>query len=322
MSLMIACTLRRPDGWSVLLARGRHLSGEYPFSQLQVQNSIAAMLSSKTSCPCDHMNVSLSYNRTKPNPRTSPLHLAPLLGPVQPAARVLAHPGPSRVLGQPRRGAASHAGLAVEYDLLVLGRPRVPETVLEVLLGDVEAVGLRRHGDVDRARHAAGRLELAWLPDICGGSGAWVSWACSLSFSPLFLVRLCVCMETIREEGQSIFGLKGTEGRGSCRTDYYNVGFRVLGEFLDLCTGNCNSSAILSVCLFMLPSFPPPVPVCRSLSIVARVGRVGRKGVEGPMRNVHPQNSISCSPRAAAGSTCGCQRERLLRRVAGQGPTA
>lgn len=74
-----------------------------------------------------------------------------------------------------------------------------------------------------------------------------------------------------------ILGLEGTEERGSCRTDYYNVGFRFLGEFLDLYTGNCNSSAILSVRVSAHVAFCP-LPRYLSAGLVLIVAPAWRGG--------------------------------------------
>lgn len=65
---------------------------------------------------------------------------------------------------------------------------------------------------------------------------------------------------------------RGQERRGSCRTDYYNVGIRVLREFLDLCAGNDTSSVSLSICLPVSPQVPPSVPVDRTQSGRSRIG--------------------------------------------------
>lgn len=74
--------------------------------------------------------------------RTSlPLHLAALLRPILPTARVLADPCPTSFLGQASRRPAAHAGLTIEDDLSVLARARKAETVFELLIGQEEAVG-------------------------------------------------------------------------------------------------------------------------------------------------------------------------------------
>ena len=97
-----------------------------------------------------------------------PLHLPPLLNPVQPAPGVLARvspPGAPRQLG---RRPAAHPSLAIENHLGVLGRPRVSQSVFELLLADVEAVGLGHDGDVDCPWDAACILQLAWFACVCG----------------------------------------------------------------------------------------------------------------------------------------------------------
>lgn len=58
MSLMIACTLCRLDGWSDLLVRGKHLWKEFLFSQLQVQQHCCHALP-QASHPRDRVNVSV-----------------------------------------------------------------------------------------------------------------------------------------------------------------------------------------------------------------------------------------------------------------------
>lgn len=102
--------------------------------------------------------------------------------------------------------------------------------------------------------------------------------------SPAFSFHTPVCMyiEDAGEGGDLSFDLKGRTRRGSCRTDYYNVGFRVLRELLDLCASNGNSSASLSVSLSALPSIPPSMGVCRSR--LHYDSESAGWGGEGPMR--------------------------------------
>lgn len=106
---------------------------------------------------------------------TSPLDLATIACPVEPAARVFTNVSPASLPRETRRRAAANPSLAVEDDLLVLGRPRPSEAVLELLLGDVEAVGRGAHGDVDRAWYVARGLELAGLSHVCSRHGRHVS---------------------------------------------------------------------------------------------------------------------------------------------------
>ncbi|GJC93937.1 hypothetical protein ColKHC_02763 [Colletotrichum higginsianum] len=95
------------------------------------------------------------------------LDLAAVLLPIQEASGVLADPGPSCLLGQRRRRAAPHAGLAVEDEFRILGGPWESVPVLKVVLGNVEALRRRRNGDVHGRGDAARLLKLAWFAGVC-----------------------------------------------------------------------------------------------------------------------------------------------------------
>lgn len=70
------------------------------------------------------------------------------------------------MLGQSRRRARPHAGLAVEQQLLVLGGLLEAVHVLKVLLGEMEALHRGCDGDGDGAGDLAGFLELDDFADI------------------------------------------------------------------------------------------------------------------------------------------------------------
>jgi hypothetical protein len=90
----------------------------------------------------------------------------PVLLPVQPAPRILAHILPPRMLRQLRRRATPNSGFAVDYDFGVFARSLEAEAVLELLVRHVEAVWDRRDGDVDCARNGAAGFELVFLADV------------------------------------------------------------------------------------------------------------------------------------------------------------
>lgn len=71
------------------------------------------------------------------------------------------------MLRQPRGRPRAHAGLAVEEQGRVLGRARVAVQVLEVLVGDVEALDGGGDGDVDCAGDLARVEELVGFADVC-----------------------------------------------------------------------------------------------------------------------------------------------------------
>lgn len=103
----------------------------------------------------------------------SPLNLAPLAAPLDPAARVLPDPLPAGLARDARGGPAAHPGLAVEDDLVVIVvfglRAREPEPVLKLLRADVEAVRARRDRDVEGPRDPARLADLAGLADVDEG---------------------------------------------------------------------------------------------------------------------------------------------------------
>lgn len=99
--------------------------------------------------------------------RNLPLYLPPISHPVKPTARILASLGPPSIPGELGRRAAAHTGLAVEDHLSVFGRARVAESIFELVLADVETVGLRSYRDVDGPGDFACILELAWFTGVC-----------------------------------------------------------------------------------------------------------------------------------------------------------
>jgi len=104
-------------------------------------------------------------------PIVSLLRRATLLRPIEPTARILSHLCPAGLPRQLGSGAASHAGLAVDDYLCILGRARVAEPALEIFVADEEAVRERRNGDVDSAGDAAGILKFMGLADVCVDKG-------------------------------------------------------------------------------------------------------------------------------------------------------
>lgn len=99
--------------------------------------------------------------------RGSSLYFPSLAHPIDPAARVLGYVRPAGVPRKPGRSSAPHTGLAVKDHLGILSRRGESESVFKVLGFDVETIGRRRDGDIDRARDPARLLKLAWFARVC-----------------------------------------------------------------------------------------------------------------------------------------------------------
>lgn len=95
------------------------------------------------------------------------LYRSTLFRPIQPTPRVLAELGPASRPGDLSGRMCPHTGPAVREQLGVLVRARVAQSVFELLVRHMEAVGLRCDGDVDSARDAACLLQLAGFANIC-----------------------------------------------------------------------------------------------------------------------------------------------------------
>ena len=91
--------------------------------------------------------------------------------PVHPTALVLRNILIPKLLRQLRGRRAPHARFAVEHQLLVHRGLAEAEAVFELLLRQEHGIGLRLHGDVDRAGDEA-CFVLGGLADVCG----WQLW--------------------------------------------------------------------------------------------------------------------------------------------------
>lgn len=128
------------------------------------------------------------------------------------------------------------------------------------------------------------------------------------------------------KEGVYILDLERTERKGvSCRTDYYNVRFRVLRELLDLCARNVSQPVCLSVSVFLSPRCLSSLPQCLSaglVSIQARNWR-GRKEEGANAQRTSSKLHILLSPDccweylrmpegSAAATCCGAGADCLI----------
>lgn len=123
-----------------------------------------------------YITIILTYNI--PSPETSPvilvldlLHGTLLRLPVEPAPGVLADVFPAGLASEGSGGAGADSGLAVDEQLDILGGPVEAVGLLEVLVGDVEALDGGGDGDVDGAGDLASFEKLDGFADVCSGGG-------------------------------------------------------------------------------------------------------------------------------------------------------
>lgn len=97
------------------------------------------------------------------------LHGTLLRLPVEPAPGVLADVFPAGLAGEGSGGAGADSGFAIDEQLDVLGGPVEAVGLLEVLVGDMEALDGGGDGDVDGAGDLASFEKLDGFADVCSG---------------------------------------------------------------------------------------------------------------------------------------------------------